>query len=211
MFGRQCYIVEAICLAIKRLDFGKVRHWEICQTCGRYGDLGRLPKNQAPAAPSFSWSFLPRRQKLIIKSFSPWSGQLFNRWFRKLGRPETGEVLGHEQQPQGEIDQETSTLWEHQCCAQLLSHTTGGLEAFFFLGKYMVKVHIQRGLVALQSNLQKRAGLSTRGRRASKGGKKCPPVLVWSDLGSSTSDQEDESSLYYGKQINWNLTQIHAS
>lgn len=55
---RQRYIADTVCLEIKRLDFGEVRYQEVCQIGGRYGALGRLPKDQAPAASLFVCSFI---------------------------------------------------------------------------------------------------------------------------------------------------------
>lgn len=59
---RQCYTVDSVCLEIKRLDFGAVRLWEICQIGGRRGELGCYPK-QFPHSNCSSASLSPRGGK----------------------------------------------------------------------------------------------------------------------------------------------------
>lgn len=80
----------------------------------------------------------------------------------------------------------------------------------FCLSWEMMKFCVWRALLALQSNLQRRSELLST-RRASKGGIEHSSALMWSDFGSSASDQGGENTLCHGKQVNWNLTQLHSS
>ena len=150
-----------------------------------------------------------REKKINDKSFSDWSDQLLYQWFAKLMHKEPPRL-----QRCWVIGSNPKERWTRRpACHESIAAVPGcflmppeAWRLLFVLVKYMVIFHVWRGLLTLQSNLQGRAGLRTRGRRACKGGRQCPSVLVWNDLGRPTSDQEGESTFYCGKYVNLNWT-----
>lgn len=143
------------------------------------------------------------------KSHSDWSDQLFFQGFWKPA-PKDAPRLGRcwwqgPPHPRRDGPGDQHTLRASLPCPAASSHLQrpGG----FCLSWEIIKFCVWRALLALQSNLQWRPELLST-RRASKGGIKRPSVLVWTDFGSSASDQEGENTLWHGKQVNWNLPNI---
>lgn len=159
--GRQCYVVEAICLEIKSLDFGEVRCWEICKTCTKYKELRRLPKSQTPAAPLLNCSLTPKRPQWMMKVFPFGQISLFSVIQKTItqGCLRLGRCYLMGTNPKERWARRLSC---HDSITAMSSCFFTLLEAWRFspfLVNYMVKFHVWRGLLTLPSNLQRGAEL----------------------------------------------------